>query len=163
MEPLGVAVEAYLGVVAGAVGSSDPRLVDIQIERVEHHLVDGAVHVDGDRRGTGEGGAVEVGRELQDVLRRGDVGGEPVGIEVGHGRRRYRYRAGPVSGENESADEEREPQRLSRWFLLVVLVVVAIAIAGVVVYAKSEDAPPPPECFSEGEPGSTVPASCPTS
>jgi hypothetical protein len=64
-----------------------------------------------------------------------------------------------VSGD----DESPEPQPLSRWFLLVALLVVAVAIAGLVVYLQGEDAPPPPECFSQGEPRSTVPASCPTS
>ena len=63
------------------------------------------------------------------------------------------------------SEEGNAPARQppSRWFLLVALVVVAIAIAGLVVYLQGEDAPPPPECFSDGEPRSTVPASCPTS
>jgi hypothetical protein len=76
--------------VAGAGAVDHPRLVDLQLEGVEHDLVDRSVDVDVDGDGAAEGGVVEVGRQLQFVARRGDVGGEPVRVQVAcHGGRRY--------------------------------------------------------------------------
>ena len=55
-----------------AVGGLDPGLVDLELEGVEHDLVDRLGDVDVDGRPAGEGGRVEVGGQLELVAGRHD-------------------------------------------------------------------------------------------
>jgi hypothetical protein len=80
--PLGLLVELGAGVEAPTVGQLDGRLVDLQLDGVEHHRGGGFHHVDADGHGAGERGRREVGLQREVVAPGDDGAGQAVRVLV---------------------------------------------------------------------------------
>ena len=89
-DPLVRRVERDRRAVAAAVGVDQPRLIDLEVDRVDNDVSRGVGNVDLDRGLAGERRCREVGRQRELVPARDDSARQAIIVLVGHGGQRIR-------------------------------------------------------------------------